>query len=537
MYQALYRKWRPLTFEDVVGQPHITTTLKNQIKSNKTAHAYLFTGSRGTGKTTCARIFAKTINCLNQNGGSPCLECEVCKASDLGTLNDIIEIDAASNTGVDDIRELRDSTAFTPEFCKYKVYIIDEVHMLSTSAFNALLKIMEEPPPHIKFILATTEVHKVPATIISRCQRFDFRRIQINDIVGRLEYISGVEHIELERNAATLIAKLSDGGMRDALSLLDQCVAYSQKVDLDTVSAAAGIAGRDYIFDLLDCIKENDPTKAIGIIDSLYDLSKDMQRLCEELFSQLRNIMIIKSVPNKDDLLTCLPDEIERLKTVASTMDLQTVLAKLSIIQECNERLPIVNSKRIEIEMCFVKLCNKKSFEIKQVSEGVNSEVINRLEKRIQKIESALASGEKITTTNVVKPTEPLVPQKQSSISEPAVDVLKLKDKDLAPVIDWSDIVDRIMVSHPEIGGFLGNSKGFEHQNIFFIIVDNDFFLKMFKTTDSAQIIQDALKDYFGKTYAIRVKSAKNVSLDDTENPINKLIEKAKNADIQVDIK
>ena len=218
MYQALYRKWRPMSFDDVVSQPHITTTLKNQIATGKTAHAYLFTGSRGTGKTTCARIFAKAINCLNPKDGEPCLECDICKNADNGALADIIEIDAASNSKVDDIRELREGVMFTPEVCKYKVYIIDEVHMLSAGAFNALLKTMEEPPPHVKFVLATTEIHKVPATIVSRCQHFDFRRIRSEDIVARLSYIASQEGFILNEDAAQLIARLSDGGMRDALS-------------------------------------------------------------------------------------------------------------------------------------------------------------------------------------------------------------------------------------------------------------------------------------------------------------------------------
>ena len=225
MYQALYRKWRPRTFDDVISQPHITTTLKNQIQSGKTAHAYLFTGSRGTGKTTCARIFAKAINCLHATDGNPCQQCEICRDAEAFSLSDIIEIDAASNNGVDDIRELRDGAVYTPERCKYKVYIIDEVHMLSQSAFNALLKIMEEPPAFVKFILATTEIHKVPATIVSRCQRFDFRRILPEDITARLLYIAGEEQLTLDAQAARLIARLSDGGMRDALSLLDQCAA------------------------------------------------------------------------------------------------------------------------------------------------------------------------------------------------------------------------------------------------------------------------------------------------------------------------
>ena len=230
MYQTLYRKWRPMSFDDVVSQPHITTTLKNQIKTGKTAHAYLFTGSRGTGKTTCARIFAKAVNCENLHDGEPCLDCRICKAADNGTLADIIEIDAASNSKVDDIRELREGVVYTPEMCKYKVYIIDEVHMLSAGAFNALLKTMEEPPEHVKFILATTEIHKVPATIVSRCQHFDFHRIRTEDIVDRLSFIASQEGFTLEKDAAEMIARLSDGGMRDALSLLDQCVAFDDHI-------------------------------------------------------------------------------------------------------------------------------------------------------------------------------------------------------------------------------------------------------------------------------------------------------------------
>ena len=244
MYKALYRKYRPMTFDDVVSQPHITTTLRNQLINGKTAHAYLFTGSRGTGKTTCARILAKALNCLHPVDGNPCLECEICRDADDNALADIIEIDAASNNGVDDVRDLRDGAVYTAERCRYKVYIIDEVHMLSKEAFNALLKIMEEPPPHVKFILATTEIHKVLPTILSRCQRYDFRRILPSDITERLMYVAEKENIKLDRDAAELIAKTADGGMRDALSLLDQCIAFSEDVTLDIVSGAAGIAGR-----------------------------------------------------------------------------------------------------------------------------------------------------------------------------------------------------------------------------------------------------------------------------------------------------
>lgn len=535
MYQALYRKWRPMKFEDVVGQEHITTTLKNQIINGKTAHAYLFTGSRGTGKTTCARIFAKTINCKNSHNGTPCLECEICRSADEGILNDIVEIDAASNTGVDNIRELRESAAFMPELGSCKVYIIDEVHMLSAGAFNALLKIMEEPPAHVKFILATTEIHKVPATIISRCQRFDFRRLKPSDIVGRLQYVAQNENFTLDDNAAALIAKLSDGGMRDALSLLDQCVSYSDKVDVETVTAAAGIAGREYIFDLIRCIRDKDSVKAVSIIDSLYEASKDVALLCSEVLSQLRNIMIEKAAPGHDEYLSCLPDEISVVRELAGEFDQKEIFDKLAILQDANERLPRINSKRIEIEMCFIKLCSK-AYGISK--EACDDQRVKALEERINRLEQEVSSGD-VSVASKAKPkiSEPLVPAKQSPVDEPMVDTSKIKEEDLTPMIDWSEVVEQVMSAHPEIGGFLVDSKGFEHKNVFFIIVDNDFFLKLFKQTNAAMVIQEALKKFNGKTYAIRVKSARNVPPDDKSNPINRLIEKAKSADVEVEIK
>ncbi|MBQ1432548.1 MAG: DNA polymerase III subunit gamma/tau, partial [Ruminococcus sp.] len=357
MYQALYRKWRPRTFDDVVSQPHITTTLKNQIISGKTAHAYLFTGSRGTGKTTCARIFAKAVNCNNAKDGMPCCECEICKAADNGSLADIIEIDAASNASVNDIRELREGVMFTPEMCKYKVYIIDEVHMLSVGAFNALLKTMEEPPPHVKFILATTEIQKVPATIVSRCQHFDFNRIKTEDIVARLTYIASQEGFTLHEDAAELIARLSDGGMRDALSLLDQCVAFSDDIDLKVVSDASGIAGRDHLFDILESIADKDAAGALKKVNELHAMSKDLKVLAGELLEQMRNVMLAATIDNGRDLITCLPEELVRIENIAKKMSLEEILGCITLLQESSERFAKSTSKRIELEMCIIRLC------------------------------------------------------------------------------------------------------------------------------------------------------------------------------------
>ena len=302
MYRALYRKWRPRKFADVVGQEAIVTALQNQIAAGRIGHAYLFTGTRGTGKTTCAKIFAKAVNCLDTTSPDPCGECAVCKGIDEGTILDVSEIDAASNNSVDDIRDLRDETAYLPAVCKYKVYIIDEVHMLSTSAFNALLKTMEEPPEHVIFILATTEVQKVPATILSRCQRYDFQRITADKIAGRLEYVAGQENIELDHNAAELIGRLADGAMRDALSILDTCAGVSNTVDEALVRRMAGVTDRKYLFEISDAIAARDAVKALQEIAALRQQSVDMRRLCMELAGHYRNLML-SALPGGTDLL------------------------------------------------------------------------------------------------------------------------------------------------------------------------------------------------------------------------------------------
>ena len=283
MYRAFYRKYRPSTFTSVVGQEHITKTLENAVKSGKTSHAYLFTGSRGTGKTSCAKILSKAVNCLNPVDGNPCNECEICRGIDNGSILDIIEIDAASNNGVDNIRDLREEANFTPANAKFRVYIIDEVHMLSIGAFNALLKTLEEPPAHVIFILATTEVHKLPSTILSRCQRFDFKRIEPEAIAERLKEVALKENLTLADDGAMLIARIADGAMRDALSLLDRCSSVEGVIDSTAVAKSAGLAGREYIFELCDSIIEKNPAKALEIVDKLYNDSCDMSVLSQSL--------------------------------------------------------------------------------------------------------------------------------------------------------------------------------------------------------------------------------------------------------------
>ena len=360
MYLALYRKWRPRVFSEVISQEHITKTLQNQVRTGKLAHAYLFTGSRGTGKTTCSKILAKAANCLHPVDGNPCLECSVCKGIDDGSILDVVEMDAASNNSVDDVRDLRDEAGYAPTVCKYRVYIIDEVHMLSSSAFNALLKIMEEPPPHVLFILATTEVHKVPQTIVSRCQQYDFRRIRPADSAKRMLEISEQEEFTLEPDAAALIARLADGGMRDALSLLDQCAAFSDHIDEKTVADTAGIAGSDHLFALSDAILRKDAASAILRVGELYDNAKGIDRLVSELIGHFRSVMLCKSVTDPKNLVVCLPEEMEKFMELARAMSLSRILEILSAFQQCLDALSRSSNKKVELEMTLIRLCSSE---------------------------------------------------------------------------------------------------------------------------------------------------------------------------------
>ncbi|NLL63088.1 MAG: DNA polymerase III subunit gamma/tau [Ruminococcaceae bacterium] len=361
MYQALYRKWRPQVFADVVGQDHITTTLMNEISAGRHSHAYLFTGSRGTGKTTCAKIFAKAVNCKNPVNGDPCNECETCKGIDSGAILDIIEIDAASNNGVDNIRDIRDEANFTPVHSKYRVYIIDEVHMLSAGAFNALLKILEEPPRHVKFVLATTEVHKLPATILSRCKRFDFKRITPEDIAARLQHVASSEGISLDSAAAALIARLADGALRDALSILDQCVSHNKNVTENVVNTTVGLAGKAHLFSLAAAILNKDGSSALEQIGNLHSNSVDMDRLCNELINHFRNIMICKAVKDASHLVICSKEELNEFEKAAEAYTMTYILEILTTLGDAQNNLKKGLDRRIEMEMAVLKLCTSKT--------------------------------------------------------------------------------------------------------------------------------------------------------------------------------
>ncbi|MDR0903353.1 MAG: DNA polymerase III subunit gamma/tau [Ruminococcus sp.] len=544
MYQALYRKYRPRTFTDVIAQEHITTTLQNQIKSEKTAHAYLFTGPRGTGKTTCARIFAKAINCRNPKDGNPCLECEICKEADVGSLPDIIEIDAASNNSVNDVRDLREGSVYTPEICKVKIYIIDEVHMLTKDAFNALLKIMEEPPPHVKFILATTELHKVIPTVISRCQRFDFHRVAVKDIADRLKYVAALENISLTDDAAELIAKTADGGMRDGLSMLDTCMAYSSDVTLDIVSAAAGIAGRSQLFELIKAIADKNSPEAIKTVDRLYADSKDLLRLVIELVTEYRNIMMIKALPEGKDTIAALPEEIITLCELAEKLPMERITSIIITLQKLSESLSRTIEKRTAFEIAIIKLCA----DIPETNAvQTNAAPDTALLERIRQLEMRVAMYEQRTVTPPTPAnsaninyapagsayTNPAPANTAPAVPPPPTPAPTLTISDFSPLPEWEDVLARFAEIEPHISATLSGSSALYYENNLLIFAENKFFLDLLKRKENAERLRAVLLNITGRQFNIRAKClAPDISKE--TSPAARIIETAKNNNIPV---
>lgn len=392
-YTALYRKFRPGEFDEVKGQDHISQTLQNQIKANRIGHAYLFCGTRGTGKTTVAKIFAKAVNCLNPMEGSPCGECEMCKAISAGTSMNVIEIDAASNNGVDNIREIREEVAYRPTEGKYKVYIIDEVHMLSIGAFNALLKTLEEPPEYVIFILATTEVHKIPITILSRCQRYDFKRITIDTIAARLSELMDKEGIEVEERAIRYIAKAADGSMRDALSLLDQCIAFylGQKLTYDHVLEVLGAVDTEVFSKFLREILRRDVVKVLNTLEELIMQGRELSQLATDFTWYLRNLLLAKSSDSMDDALDVSAENLLQLKEESDMVDYDTLLRYIRIFSELSNQLKYATQKRVMLEVALIKLC-KPEMEVSQDS----------LLDRIRAVEEKVEKGASSPRTEVV---------------------------------------------------------------------------------------------------------------------------------------
>ncbi len=486
MYRALYRKWRPQTFSDVVGQSHITVTLCNELKAGKLAHAYLFTGSRGTGKTSCAKILAKAVNCEHPVDGNPCNECEVCRGIDSGAILDVVEIDAASNNGVDNIRDLREEANYTPVRAKYRVYIIDEVHMLSVGAFNALLKTLEEPPEHVKFILATTEVHKLPATILSRCQRFDFKRIEPEDIAGRLNFVAKGEGFTIDDEAAMLIARVADGGMRDALSLLDQCAGQSERVTAQLVSSVAGFTGRDHLFSLADCIRNSDCARALSIINELHNSSCDMERLCGQLIEHYRNLMIIRSVNDPSGLIVCTASELKQMEAQALSYTLENIMYILSVLEATSGNLRRGLNRRVETEMAFVRLCTP----------NLDSS-IDALLKRVAAVENSVRSGVAVKTA---QPASEETAQPEAETSAPAM----LPDGELGC---WPDIIAELKNLNLPLTSVLYNSAAYVQGSHVVIYTDNPSLMALLKVKNNAIDLRHAIFNVTGIKYKIGVKS------------------------------
>ena len=472
MYQALYRKYRPQTFDDVVGQMAVTQTLKTQLQSGRLSHAYLFTGSRGTGKTSSAKILAKAVNCENPQDGNPCNRCKSCLAIDSGACMDVLEIDAASNNGVDNVRDLRDDAVYSPSQVKKRVYIIDEVHMLSISAFNALLKIIEEPPEHLLFILATTELHKVPATILSRCQRFSFRRLGQEDIAARLQYVAYQENIELDNDAAQILARLADGGMRDGLSLLDQCAsATTGELTADKVYACLGIAGIQECGKLMACIAAQDTAGALSLLNRFYAEGKDMGALMDELACLTRDFMVMQTAPNEAiGLLSGVASaqEVKNLSTQFSSGELVRMLEK---IQQTAAGFVRSASRRLDAELCIVSLCQP---ELQLDEKSINA----RLTRMEEQIKSGAFTRQTPVTNGEEAITEPVVAE---VMEEPqVVDIQQVVEQvDESPAGLWLDVCAQMRSElKPPVSGFFGANgpiQGVLKEHTFFLLCANDF--------------------------------------------------------------
>ena len=572
MYQVLYRKYRPKVFSDVYGQEHVTRTLLNEIKENRVSHAYLFTGSRGTGKTTCAKILAKAVNCENSQDGEPCGECEVCRGIDSGSLFDVVEIDAASNNSVNDIRDLREEVNYTPTRCKYRVYIIDEAHMLSPGAFNALLKTLEEPPAHVIFILATTEVHKLPATILSRCQRFDFKRIKPEIMSLRLKEVADKEGISIDDDAAMLISRIADGGLRDGLSILDQCAGKSKKVTASVVSDAAGLAGREALYDLSDAVFSKNSAKALDTIASLYNGSYDMERLCSEMISHFRNFLVVKTVKNNRELIVCTDDEFDIIKDNASKFTLESIIYSLDLMQNTLAVIKSGANARIEMEMTFVKLCNpllessndsllerisalelavktgnisvknvnSPSSEIKFEPEKDFQDASSIAEKNAEKLEEKSLNNESFENNFDDKGSKT---EKENTVSDSqkSVDVQTEERKDNSFVQQnrtaeysdvqvvfphWDELLDAVFKTDKALYSLLANSKGYIQSEFFLIDSPNESFSKFIKTENHLRNLRQAIFNITGQSYKVGFFK-KSEPEKQKKDPLDSLIKKA----------
>lgn len=553
MYQALYRKYRPNNFSDVVGEEHITDILKNELRSGKIFHAYLFTGPRGTGKTSCAKILAKAVNCLNSEDGDACCQCESCRAIENGDVLDITEIDAASNNGVENIRDLKEQVSYTPTSSKYRVYIIDEVHMLSIGAFNALLKTLEEPPAHIIFILATTEVHKLPATILSRCQRFDFHRISAEAISRRIKYIAEKEGFAIDDEAADMIAALSDGGMRDALSTLDLCAARSSHITAGDVTQVCSLAGNDYCLSLAGHIQRADVGEALKKVDELHKNAVDLQRLCSEMISHYRNLMIARTVKEPGTLIICAPKELEAIKAQAAEYPLEGIVNAINVLTAALDRMTM-SDRRTEFETAVVKLCTP-------ALDSSPEALLDRLERleRILKYSSVRPSVSAEEKTAVPEPLKATPKTDAPAAEEKTEQGTDLADDDGMPPIPsetdmpsevkapteaapaepaakisaapelfeaWNDVQSELAKTAPLMAAVLRGSKAYVQDDILLIDSANDQFFSLMRNEDPIyrKQIRGAVQAVVGRSYRLGpYKQPSAPAADPLQNIINKL--------------
>lgn len=554
VYQTLYRKWRPRVFEDVAGQPHITATLKHELTAGRVAHAYLFTGSRGTGKTTCAKILAKAVNCLHPRDGDPCNECEICRGIDSGAVLDVTEIDAASNNGVDNIRDLREEVVYSPAAAKYRVYIIDEVHMLSGGAFNALLKTLEEPPAHVIFILATTEVYKIPATILSRCQRFDFRRIPVADIAARLTYVAKQEQISLTPGAAELIGRLADGALRDALSLLERCAGAGGPVDETLVAKAVGLTGREYLFELSDAARRQDYPAALAILDRLYASSLDIERLCGELIGHFRALLLTRTARNAAAILNVPADGQKKLAETAAQFTPEELLRALDTLQATLDGLRRSSSRRVSMEMGLLRLCRP---ELDVTPSGLLARIA-ALEQAVKNgvpaasPQAAPAAAVQPTAAQPVRrepetpqpetaapPAAPAEPEKQEKtpVSHPAASAQAEAEKPPVtpgektpkdgPFDAWPEALEILSSLDAPLRGFLNNSSAVIHGD--FVLVDcaNAMFADLIRQASHQKPLKEAVQKASGRPYKVGIltKNQPQPSWDD--DPMNEILRNA----------
>lgn len=491
-YMALYRKFRPGGFDEVKGQDHISQTLQNQIKANRIGHAYLFCGTRGTGKTSVAKIFAKAVNCQNPIDGSPCGECEMCRSISEGRSMNVIEIDAASNNGVDNIREIREEVAYRPTEGKYKVYIIDEVHMLSIGAFNALLKTLEEPPEYVIFILATTEAHKIPITILSRCQRYDFKRISIDTISDRLMDLMNREQVEVEEKAIRYIAKAADGSMRDALSLLDQCIAFylGQKLTYDHVLEVLGAVDTEVFSRLLREIIHKDVVKVLKSVEELVMQGRELGQLTTDFTWYLRNLLLVRSSDNMEDVLDVSSENLARLKEEAQMIESTTLIRYIRIFSELSNQLKYATQKRVLLEVAMIKLC-KPEMEVNQDS----------LLERIRSLEEQITKGLAIQPQEVVY----IKREENKPTLKPKVELTKALHQDVQAVAkNFRAIANQ---ASPMIRSYLKLAKlSVGNQDQLLIVLPDEVSAGVVGTDAHKEEIQHLIEEKIGKTVAVEVR-------------------------------